>query len=200
MSDRGRTLLRRLVRTVSVATVAVAVGSGLAVVPQTAAEAATCVPKVGSLACSTPGTKPKPPPPPPSASWRVTYRVWSNHIKIYKGGKLVRDVPVAGNPYLSPHLPSTCYVNQKIRTNWDKTNEWRLDYFTRLCAGRGVGTHAIPVNRFSGRLSMNPADLGKTPGIGSPVSHGCARMRERDARWIYENVPIGTKVSISYAR
>ena len=77
---------------------------------------------------------------------------------------------------------------------------WRLDYFTRLCAGRGVGTHGIPVNRYDGRLSMNAADLGKTPGAGSPISHGCARMRVTDAKWIYDYVPLGTTVHISYAR
>jgi hypothetical protein len=163
------------------------------------AEAAMCKGKVTSLLCTSKATGAKPPPA-PKVTWLVSYKVWSNHIKVYKNGTLVRDVPVAGNPYLSPHLPSTCHLAQKLRVNWDTTRVWRLDYFTRLCAGRGVGAHAIPINRYDGRQSMSASDLGKTPGAGSPISHGCARMRASDAKWIYDNVPLGTTVKISYAR
>jgi len=191
---------RRVTRRFWAALVGVTVAAVLALVPTLPAVAALCTGPVGSIGCTTPGTNPKPLPKPPAPTWLVSYKVWSNHIKIYENGHLVRDVPVAGNPYLSPQLPSTCYVSQKLRTNWDKTKVWRLDYFTRLCAGRGVGTHGIPVNRYDGRLSMNAADLGKTPGAGAPLSHGCARMLVGDAQWIYDHVPLGTTVHISYAR
>lgn len=30
--------------------------------------------------------------------------------------------------------------------------------------------------------------------IGSAVTHGCVRMRDEDIEWLYDNVPIGTKV------
>jgi L,D-transpeptidase catalytic domain len=190
---------RRVRRRFWAALVGLAVAAGLALVPTIPAQATLCTGPVGSLGCTTEGTNPKPLPKPP-VTWVVSYKVWSNHIKIYKNGHLVRNVPVAGNPYLSPHLPSTCHIAQKLRVNWDKTGVWRLDYFTRLCAGRGVGAHGLPVNRFNGRLSMSASDLGKTPGAGAPISHGCARMRVSDAKWIYDNVPIGTTVHISYAR
>jgi hypothetical protein len=180
--------------------VGTALGLMLAISPSTPAAAAVCAPNVSSLVCSERGTGGKPPPKPPAPTWLVKYRVWTNHIKIYKNGHLARDVKVAGNPYLSPQLPKTCHISQKLRVNWDTTLVWKLNYFTRLCAGRGVGTHAIPLNRYSGRMSMNPADLGKTPGAGSPISHGCARMLEKDAKWIYTKVPLGTTVKISYAR
>lgn len=173
---------------------------GAALMTAVPAQAAVCQGKLSSLLCTSKGTGAKKPPPPPAPTWLVSYKVWSNHIKIYKDGKLVRDVPVAGNPYLSPQLPSTCKLAQKIRVNWDVTKIWRLDYFTRLCPGRGVGTHAIPINRYDGRQSMSASQLGHTPGAGSPISHGCARMRASDAKWIYDHVPLGTTVKISYAR
>ncbi len=194
-SGGGRSRLR--LPRLAAATFGALLAATLVLAPTAPAQAAVCKPKVGSLICEETGTGAKPPPGP---KWVVKYRVWTNHIKIFKNGVLVRDAKVAGNPYLSPQLPRTCYVAQKLRVNWDKTLVWRLDYFTRLCAGRGVGTHAIPINRDSGRMSMNPADLGKTPGAGSPISHGCARMLEKDAKWIYDHVPLGTKVKISYAR
>lgn len=198
-SSKGR--FTRAARRLAAVVVGVAVTAGLSLTPASPAQAGVCPPGTsGSLVCTATGHGAKPPPAPPAAKWLVKYKVWSNHIKIYKNGDLVRNVPVAGNPYLSPRLPSTCTIAQKLRVNWDKTEVWRLDYFTRLCAGRGVGTHAIPINRYDGRQSMNAADLGKTPGVGSPLSHGCARMRLKDAKWIFNHVPIGTKVKISYAR
>ena len=87
------------------------------------------------------GTNPKPLPKPPAPTWLVKYKVWSNHIKIYKNGDLVRDVPVAGNPYLSPHLPSELPHRAEAAHQLGQDRVWRLDYFTRLCAGRGVGAH-----------------------------------------------------------
>ncbi|MES2177161.1 MAG: L,D-transpeptidase [Gemmatimonadota bacterium] len=32
--------------------------------------------------------------------------------------------------------------------------------------------------------------------IGSAVTHGCVRLRDEDIEWLYENVPVGTKVYI----
>lgn len=128
--------------------------------------------------------------------WYVDYHVWQNHIYVYRNGKLVRDIAVAGNPYLRPKLPEYCRIADRARVGWDKTYVWRLDYFTRLCPGRGVGIHDIPVNRYNGRRSMTVAGLGHTPGVGSPLSHGCARAARVDAEWFYRNVPSGTLIHI----
>ena len=32
--------------------------------------------------------------------------------------------------------------------------------------------------------------------LGQPLSHGCVRLRIEDAKWIYDNVPIGSKVVV----
>ena len=32
--------------------------------------------------------------------------------------------------------------------------------------------------------------------IGAAVTHGCVRLRDEDIEWLYENVPVGTKVYI----
>ena len=116
-SSSGRHTTRRVASLV----LGLAVAAGLAFVPTSPAQAGICTGPVGSIGCTQPGTNPKPLPKPPAPTWLVSYKVWSNHIKIYKNGALVRNVPVAGNPYLSPHLPSTCHIAQKLRVNWDKT-------------------------------------------------------------------------------
>ena len=32
--------------------------------------------------------------------------------------------------------------------------------------------------------------------LGKPTSHGCLRMKPRDAKWIYEHIPTGTYIQI----
>jgi len=34
--------------------------------------------------------------------------------------------------------------------------------------------------------------------IGIPASHGCVRMALEDAKWFYETLPLGIKVTIHY--
>jgi lipoprotein-anchoring transpeptidase ErfK/SrfK len=53
-----------------------------------------------------------------------------------------------------------------------------MPYWMRLTSG-GVGMH-----------------VGAIPNPGSPASHGCIRMPEEMARTLFENAPVGTRVTI----
>lgn len=59
--------------------------------------------------------------------------------------------------------------------------------------------------QIAGELGHFRLDLGNgyllhgTPyakSIGAAVTHGCVRLRDEDIEWLYENVPVGTKVYI----
>ena len=50
----------------------------------------------------------------------------------------------------------------------------------RLKLGNGIQIHGTPY----------------TNSIGTSVTHGCIRMDDADIAWMYENVPVGTKVYI----
>lgn len=59
--------------------------------------------------------------------------------------------------------------------------------------------------QIKGELGHYRLDLGNgyllhgTPyakSIGAAVTHGCVRMRDEDIEWLFENVPVGTKVFI----
>jgi lipoprotein-anchoring transpeptidase ErfK/SrfK len=65
-----------------------------------------------------------------------------------------------------------------------------------------VGTENRKVN---GTLGKYKLDLGEgflfhgTPlknSIGMAATHGCVRLRDEDIEWLYENVPLGTKVYV----
>jgi hypothetical protein len=57
--------------------------------------------------------------------------------------------------------------------------EGELGHF-RLDMGDGYLLHGTPYAR----------------SIGAAVTHGCVRLRDEDIEWLYENVPVGTKVFI----
>jgi len=54
----------------------------------------------------------------------------------------------------------------------------------------GILFHSIPYNKYY-QLQTNARDL-----MGKKASHGCVRLYEDDAKWIYDNCPYGTTVVI----
>jgi hypothetical protein len=112
---------------------------------------------------------------------------WFNILQVVDAdNRIIRTIKIAGNPLVPK--PDVCWTSGRIRVNWDYSLTWRLNYFTRLCSGRGMGTHDVPINRYSGRRSMNAADLGKAPFHGGPLSHGCLRMAAVDAKYVYDHL------------
>ena len=51
--------------------------------------------------------------------------------------------------------------------------------------------HSVP---FDKDYRMEPEEAEK---LGEPASHGCIRLPVEDAKWIYNNIPKGTKVVIA---
>jgi lipoprotein-anchoring transpeptidase ErfK/SrfK len=60
-----------------------------------------------------------------------------------------------------------------------------MQWMTRFRGG--IGFHAIP--------RRNGVPLYTPLGI-RPVSHGCIRLGDDQARWIYATVPTGTRVVV----
>ncbi|MDO5734139.1 MAG: L,D-transpeptidase [Eubacteriales bacterium] len=53
--------------------------------------------------------------------------------------------------------------------------------------------HSVPSYGENGQLGVKPSDWND---LGKPVSHGCIRVSYKAAKFIYENLPIGTAVSV----
>ena len=118
---------------------------------------------------------------------------WFNILQVVDASnRVVRTIKIAGNPLIPK--PPLCHTAGRARVTLDYTLTWELNWFTRLCSGRGMGTHDIPINRFTGARSMNAADLGKPPFHGGPLSHGCLRMAAVDARYVYDHLSYGVPV------
>lgn len=65
-----------------------------------------------------------------------------------------------------------------------------------------VGTENRKVNGTLGKYKLvlgNGFLFHGTPfknSIGLPATHGCVRLRDEDIEWMYENIPVGTKVYV----
>jgi lipoprotein-anchoring transpeptidase ErfK/SrfK len=63
-----------------------------------------------------------------------------------------------------------------------------------------IGTRQRAITGELGRFRLDLGDgylLHGTPhteSIGEPSSHGCIRLGDEDIAWLYENVPVGTRV------
>ena len=53
--------------------------------------------------------------------------------------------------------------------------------------------HSIPYNRQNDKYSMS---INGYNLLGQPASHGCIRLAAINAKYIYDNVPVGTKVVV----
>ena len=125
-------------------------------------------------------------------SSKTNYLVWISHytqqVVIYKGRKghwkIIKNFPTATGKASTPSPKGVFKISYK-ETGWYYTNTKEL-YITHWC-GR---------NSFHTRPLYNDGSVC-SPTIGRPVSHGCARLYNNDAYYIYRYIPKGTTV-ISY--
>lgn len=57
----------------------------------------------------------------------------------------------------------------------------------------GILFHSVPYEIKGDKGSLQEGEYNK---LGQNASHGCIRMRVADVKWIYDNIPVGTCVTI----
>jgi len=82
-------------------------------------------------------------------------------------------VPLVPNEHIV--FDSTLFIPPAGTKN--RTMQGELGHY-RLKLGNGIQIHGTPYSN----------------SIGTSVTHGCVRMSDDDIEWMYENVPVGTKV------
>ena len=125
-------------------------------------------------------------------SSKTDYLIWISHytqqVTIYKGSKknwkIIRTFDCATGT-ASNHSPIGVYKITYKEPGWFYTSTKEL-YVTHF-AGR---------NSFHTRPLWNSGAV-QNPTIGKPASHGCIRCYNEDAKYIYDNMPVGTTV-VSY--
>ncbi len=98
----------------------------------------------------------------------------------------------------------TCSTGKKGSATRTGAYKVRRKYRWRLLVGNVYGQynsgfsgsylfHSVPYLK----KSVNALDDKEYDKLGSPASHGCIRLCVRDAKWIYDNCPIGTQVYVT---
>jgi lipoprotein-anchoring transpeptidase ErfK/SrfK len=118
----------------------------------------------------------------------VTISLSEQQAYLYRpDGSLVTKVPVSsGSRGRTPK--GTYHVYRKVRVGTSGTDRnVHMDFFTVF--NGGIGMHGIPWSRNRGNRLATPLGV-------RPVSHGCIRMNDADAEWIYNNLPYGAEVRV----
>ena len=89
----------------------------------------------------------------------------------------------------TPTPTGTYYTSQKYRWHTLMGPSYG-QYCTRIVGG--VLFHSV-AGRNMTSYNLNARDYNK---LGQPASHGCVRLCVRDAKWIYDNCSLRTKVTI----
>lgn len=112
--------------------------------------------------------------------------------------RLITSLPVSTG--LSDSTPTGSFrvFSKSAQAYYTPAPNERMKWMVRFTKGRGgdnIGFHGIPYKVTAAGDIPFPTPVGEAPS-----SHGCIRMRVRDARWLFDNIEIGTPVRVVRSR
>jgi lipoprotein-anchoring transpeptidase ErfK/SrfK len=113
----------------------------------------------------------------------------NREVQVLQGGRVVRRMRTAVGEHGTPTPTGTFAVTDKI--------PFTNPASAYGCCAIALTAHQpdIPSNwRGGDRVAMHATPQAQS--IGRPVTHGCMRIPVADARWLMQNLPLGTQVSI----
>lgn len=119
---------------------------------------------------------------------------WREVVRLKLGDTTVHTFPMIDNHNV---LAKGEYpICEFKRTNWDKSGTWTLKNFVRLCredgTRTGMGFHAIPVSRLTGKVMHDDSFLG----TGKRQSSGCIRLSLADSLILWDFAVKGMRVVV----
>lgn len=123
------------------------------------------------------------------------YLCWINrayqHVNVFQGSKynwkLVKSFIVGTGASGTPTPVGQTVVSYKSSAGWT-TGTYTVRPVVGFYPGTGYAFHS--------RLCYPGTTTEYDFSSGYPVSHGCVRMQRSDINWIYNNIPVGTRVVI----
>lgn len=119
----------------------------------------------------------------------IDVRLAETHtMTVYKGDKIIRHMLASGGLTETPTPMGQFYTQDSGHSFWSHRFGEGATYWVRLVGQ--VLIHSVPRDS---RWKTKDEEHAK---LGLPASHGCVRLDENDAKWIFENIPRGTLVII----
>ncbi|MDI6638838.1 MAG: L,D-transpeptidase family protein [Bacillota bacterium] len=124
--------------------------------------------------------------------YRIVINIPAYRLSLFRGDELVKEYPIAVGKAVSPSRIGTCTIVHKAKNpTW-----FPPDGRPPVPPGpdNPVGSRWMGLSwpGYGIHGTNNPASIGKA------VSLGCIRMRDEDARELYDIVPVGTQVEFVY--
>lgn len=122
-------------------------------------------------------------------------------IKVNKAANVVTIYKSEDGGDFVPKRAFLCSGGNSTPTgSFTLSNKWRWLWMVDDSYGQWVSQitgnylfHSVP---YWGTQDPDQLDVGEYNKLGTTCSHGCIRLRAGDAKWIYDNMPIGTKIVI----
>jgi len=111
-----------------------------------------------------------------------------------RSGAVLKTFDVSTGLESSTPLGTFKVFSKSSRTFYTPRPEEKMRWMTRFTKGRrggNIGFHGIPY-----KVSKQGEVAFPTPLGVAPSSHGCVRMLETEAKWIYTHSDIGTVVKV----
>lgn len=112
--------------------------------------------------------------------------------------RLIATLPVSTGLYDSTPTGSFRVFSKSAQAYYTPAPNERMKWMVRFTKGRGgdnIGFHGIPY-----RVTSKGDIPFFTPVGVEPSSHGCVRTRVAEAKWLFENMAIGTPVRVVRSR
>ena len=112
----------------------------------------------------------------------------THSVIVYKGDEIIRLMPGSGGRPETPTPLGLFYTQDRGHSFWSPRFGEGATYWVRLVGQ--VLIHSVPRDD---KWEIKKDEHDK---LGLPASHGCIRLSEEDAKWVYQNIPRGTMVII----
>lgn len=112
--------------------------------------------------------------------------------------RLVATLPISSGLHGTTPIGSFKVFSRSAKTFYAPDPAEKMDWmvrFTKSDRGNNIGFHSIPY-----RITKKGRVLVPTPIGQEPSSKGCIRLRNADARWLFHNVRIGTRIIVQRTR
>jgi lipoprotein-anchoring transpeptidase ErfK/SrfK len=112
--------------------------------------------------------------------------------------RLIATLPVSTGADDQTPVGTFKVFSKSAQTFYTPSPNERMKFMTRFTKGRqgdNIGFHGIPY-----KVTKNGDIPFYTPLGIAPVSHGCIRMRVTDAKWVFDNMKLGSVVSVVRTR
>ena len=125
-----------------------------------------------------------------SGDFRIEVNLSLQRVFVYYEDNLIRKMICSGGTEENPTPLGEYATNEKIEYSFIPRFDMGAYYWVRFYGAYLF--HSVPFDK-DGNMIIEEKEK-----LGNPASHGCIRLKLDEAKWLYDNLPLGVKVLIFY--